>query len=78
MQPRRSAWMKRLTMRSSSEWYDSTASRPSVASVSTRTSQRNGERLELAVDGDPKCLEDTRGRVHAAAPARRRGRRARD
>jgi hypothetical protein len=43
-----------------------------------RSTQRHRQRLQLAVDRNPKCLEDARRRVDAAAPARRSGRRARD
>ena len=78
MQPRRSCWMKRLTMRSSSEWYEMTARRPSARERVDRTCQRNRQRLELAVDRDSECLEDTRGGMDAPAPARRSGRRARN
>ena len=70
--------MKRLTMRSSSEWYEMTARRPSGTQRVDRPTERHGQCLELAVDRDSECLEDARGGMNAAAPARRSGRRARD
>ena len=42
MHPRRSVAMKRLTMRSSSEWYEMTARRPSGRSVSTAPPSATG------------------------------------
>jgi hypothetical protein len=40
--------------------------------------ERHRQRLELTVDRDSERLEDARGGMNAAAPARRSGRRTRD
>ena len=54
-------------MRSSPEWYESTAQRPCGASTSMASSMRVGEDVELGVDRDADGLERALGGVAAGA-----------
>ena len=51
----------RLTIRSSSEWYDSTTIRPPTASASTAAGSARASDVELAVDLDAQRLEGALG-----------------
>ena len=62
--------MKRLTMRSSSEWNDTTTSRPPGASSSARLRQRALDLAEFVVHPDAQRLEAARRRIDAGAVRR--------
>ena len=73
VQPPVTAWRNRsFTMRSSPEWYASTATRPPGAVASMAASMASGRICELAVDLDADGLEGALGRMAAAAAGRRR------
>ena len=74
MQPRARSARKRLTRRSSSEWKEIAASRPSVAQDGPGGGQRAVERLQLLVHRDANGLEDALGRVAASEAPADRGR----
>ena len=71
--PRRErAPRKSLTMRSSSEWKVTTASRPPGFSSASAAAQAAQKLAELVVDGDSQRLERARRRMGELAPAGRR------
>ena len=72
MQPRARSARKRFTRRSSSEWKEIPANRPSYAQQLPGGGQRGVELAELVVDRDADRLEGALGRV-AAGEARGRG-----
>ena len=75
MQPRARSARNRLTRRSSSEWNEIAAKRPSARSSVPGERQRVVELGELVVDGDPQRLERAPGRVAAGELGRHRDRR---